>query len=62
MEMTRNVLDTPSRPQRLMSPKPGPVPSMVLSQFPKSKMSTGMPKGLRKRKVLKKKTKTEIEE
>lgn len=48
--------DAPGRPRRLMGPKPGPVSSMLLSQFPKSKMSTGIPKGLGKRKVLKKKT------
>lgn len=39
-----------------MGPKPGPVSSMLLSQFPKSKMSTGIPIGLGKRKVLKKRT------
>lgn len=43
--------DAPGRPRRLMGPKPGPVSSMLLSQFPKSKMSTGIPTGLGKRKA-----------
>lgn len=66
MEITRNVLDAPGHPSRLMGPKPGPVLSMVLSQFPKSKLSTGIPKGLERERFLKKMTfllsQTHIEE
>lgn len=37
MEMTRNVLDAPGCPCRLMGPKPGPVPQWFCHSFPNPK-------------------------